>query len=105
MAQTSQEYDDWVKKITDKDPTAKKSDFYPDNTEKTSLLDRIDKHRKKIDAVRDLATTLHENRGQMEYAAAGSGQSAESNKSISEAQSPLVYYDPAYEKKKKQMGL
>ena len=75
------------------------------NGKKTGLLARVEKHRDKINAVQKLATTLAENRPEMEYAAAGSGQSAESNKSIAEAQSPLVYYDPAYEKKKKQMGL
>ena len=75
------------------------------NGKKTGLLARVEKHRDKINAVQELATTLAKNRPEMEYAAAGSGQSAESNTSISEAQSPLVYYDPAYEKKKKQMGL
>ena len=72
---------------------------------KTRLLDIVEKYETKLKKTNLFIDAMLENRTKMEYAEAGSGQSAESNKSISEAQSPLVYYDPAYEKKKKQMGL
>ena len=75
------------------------------NGKKTGLLARVEKHKTKLTKTKEFIDTMLENRPDMEYAAAGSGQSAESNKSISEAQSPLVYYDVEYEKKKKQMGL
>ena len=75
------------------------------NGKKTGLLARVEKHKTKLTKTKKFIDTMLENRPDMEYAAAGSGQSAESNTSISEAQSPLVYYDVAYEKKKKQMGL
>ena len=72
------------KTLTDEEKKAKRLR----DKKRQDRIDQLDNSKKIID-------TLMEKRGETEYASAGSGQTAE------ELTTPMVYFDPAYNKASK----
>lgn len=74
------------KTLTDEEKEAKRLR----DKKRQDRIDQLDNSKKIID-------TLMEKRGETEYASAGSGQTAE------ELTTPMVYFDPAYNKASKEI--